>query len=132
VSGEVGAVFVVDATALTVDGYSYVGVGPGVNANLGVPVMGSVNVELGSLQQGVDLAGPGWQASAFAAALLKGVTFNATGSGWPTWPPHAVSGGWSAGLGLGASLLRTYTQHEGTLDVKKVVDALPAFRWARR
>jgi hypothetical protein len=128
VSGEAGVVLAIDTTALTVDVYSCGGVGPGVNVNLGLPVSGSVNAELGSLQQGIDLTGPGWQASAFAAALFKGVSVNAMGSGWPTWPPHAVSGGWSAGLGVGASFLYTYTRHEGTLALKKVIDRLPSFR----
>ncbi len=104
-NGETGTVLVIDESAGTVTEYNYLAVSPGVNVSGFGPVTATANIEAG-LMSGDDLSGIGWQASAFAAVISKGVTGNLTGSGLDV---VGSALGWSMGWGAGAAGMVTYT-----------------------
>jgi hypothetical protein len=104
-NGEIGSVLVIDESAGTVTEYTYLALGPGVNLGGFGPMTVTVNLEAGITSAG-DPSGVGWQASAFAAVISKGVTGNVTGSGLDL---IASSLGWSMGWGAGVAGMVTYT-----------------------
>lgn len=102
---EVGKMYLINAKTGVITPYTYWGIGPSFG------VGGAVTAQVGLSNSG-NLSGPGWQASAFAAASIKG----ASGSGGGSFlPPQAnfLTGGWAGGGGFGFTVATTNTWQSG-------------------